>query len=162
MRSSDYGAGTGEYALFNPSNMLDVYNARGDLIGEVSAQKAVSIIDRHGYIKRGHAIYPGDYDATQELLAEMRDLEKMTDQHHAQYDSKPFRRGSGPLPAFGAAQTVPVSDRRARNTTGAPAIQWSESGAAAPTTSTSRPVTRPMGRDAFAPRLNGKEVKWLD
>tara|TARA_B100002052_G_scaffold298760_1_gene333393 strand:+ start:8402 stop:13366 length:4965 start_codon:yes stop_codon:yes gene_type:complete len=162
MRSSDYGAGTGEYALFNPSNMLDVYNARGDLIGEVSAQKAVSIIDRHGYIKRGHAIYPGDYDATQELLAEMRDLEKMTDQHHAQYDSKPFRRGSGHLPAFGAAQTVPVSDRRARNTTGAPAIQWSESGAAAPTTSTSRPVTRPMGRDAFAPRLNGKEVKWLD
>lgn len=161
MRMSDYGAGTGDYALFNPSTALDVYNARGEWIGEVSPQKAVTIIDRHGYIKRGHAIYPGNYDATQELLAEMRGLVKATDEHHSQYDSKPFQRGGGFLPSFGAHQTVPVSDTRARDVSKAGAVYWSEGGSSTGSKSPSPEMTKPLTREDFA-RSNGGGVVWYD
>jgi len=158
-----YGAGTGDYALFNPPEFeMDVLNKRGNVVRTVGAEEAAILMRDYGFDRRGMNLVPTGYDATQKLLDEVRRLAAMTDEYHSQYDSKPFKRGSGHLPAFGAAQTVPVSDTRARNTTRGGAVQWSESASASAPKSVRRPVTRPMGREAFAPRLNGKEVRWLD
>ena len=158
-----YGAGTGDYALFNPPEFeMDVLNKRGNVVRTVGAEEAAILMRDYGFDRRGMDLVPTGYDATQKLLNEVRRLAAMTDKYHSQYDSKPFKRGSGHLPAFGAAQTVPVSDTRARNTTRGGAVQWSESASAPASRSVRRPVTRPMGREAFAPRLNGKEVRWLD
>ena len=145
-----------------PEFEMDVLNKRGNVVRTVGAEEAAILMRDYGFDRRGMDLVPTGYDATQKLLDEVRRLAAMTDKYHSQYDSKPFKRGSGHLPAFGAAQTVPVSDTRARNTTRGGAVQWSESASAPASRSVRRPVTRPMGREAFAPRLNGKEVRWLD
>jgi len=155
-------AGTGDYFLFNPPEFeMDVLNKRGDVVRTVGAEMAAILMRDYGFERRGMDLVPREYDATQQLLDEVRQLAATVDKQQSRYDSQPFQRGMGQIPAYGAQQLTPMADGRARGTSRGPAISWSE-GAAAPAPSARRPVSKPMGRGAFAPRLNGKVVNWLD
>lgn len=158
LRDSDYGPGM----LSNPPSFeMDVLNKRGKKVRTVGAEEAAALMREYGFQRRGMDLVPTGYDATQEILNEARRLASMVDTYQSQYDSKPFQRGMGQIPAYGASQTTPMADGRARDASRGPAISWSE-GAAAPAPSARRPVSKPMGRGAFAPRLNGKVVNWLE
>ena len=158
LRDADYGPGM----LSNPPSFeMDVLNKRGNVVRTVGAEEAAVLMREYGFQRRGMDLVPTGYDATQEILNEARRLASMVDTYQSQYDSKPFQRGMGQIPAYGASQTTPMADGRARDASRGPAISWSE-GAAAPAPSARRPVSKPMGRGAFAPRLNGKVVNWLE
>ena len=90
------------------------------------------------------------------------DFKEEVDSRHSRFDSKPLpKRGGGFLPPLYAGSTVPVSDTRARNVTRGPAVKWSEESKGISPKSTSRPVTKPLGREAFGLK-NGRKVHWSE
>lgn len=90
------------------------------------------------------------------------DFKEEVDSRHSRFDSKPLpKRGGGFLPPLYAGSTVPVSDTRARNVTRGPAVKWSEESKGIGPKSASRPVSKPLGREAFGLK-NGRKVHWSE
>jgi hypothetical protein len=120
-------------------------------------------------LKGGEVYTPEELQELNRSMKEQREdffdreeFKEDVDSRHSRFDSKPLpKRGGGFLPPLYAGSSVPVSDTRARNVTQGPAVKWSEGSKSIGPKSTSRPVTKPLGREAFGLK-NGRKVHWSE